>query len=185
MNRCLTREDNVLPIMADASVAQFDGIGGRLTAVLHVVQRFGTWNVLRNKYILHHAAQKRAAQNLMSGKKASQSFCSEEEARSLTLLQLIKSVRCTKGFYVSIRRGEYLVHGVFPLSAGRHSWPGIGQETRLGRLRGPEPQEHQCCLTCVPRISMNQSASLQNLVQSVLNLMTYVLAQGLDELDCR
>ena len=146
--------------------------------------------------------RKRAAQYLTSGKKASQSFRSEEEARSLTLIKLDKSVRCTKGFDVSVRRGECLVHGVFPLSARKHSWPGlrewhqenviqIGQEVRLGRLRGQvstlpaEPREHQCCLTCVPRISMNRSARLQNLVRSGLILLTHVLAQGLDEPDCR
>ena len=105
------------------------GIGGRLTAVLHVVQRFWYLDCVAGYDLLVTLLRKRAAQYLMSGKKASQSLRSEEEARSLTLLQLNKSVRCTKGFHVSVRCGECLVHGVFPLSArntrGRGSGSGV------------------------------------------------------------
>ena len=133
---------------------------------------FGNWNVLRGGYdLLVTLLSERVLQYLMSGKSASQgvrsgSYTFEEEAWSLTILQLNKTVRCTKGFDVSFRRGECLVHGVFFSSARKHSRPGLrewhqeyviqtDQATRRGRLRGQvstlpaEPREHHCCLTCL------------------------------------
>ena len=60
-----------------------------------------------------------------------------------------------------------------------------GSVERSGFQPSSRATRASMCFACVPRISMNQSARLQNLVRSGLNLLTHKLAQGLDEPDCR
>ena len=86
-----------------------------------------------------------------------------------TWCQLHKSVRCTKGFDVSVRRGECLVHGVFPWSGAPEVASGRRDSDRSGDST-----------VSVERTGFHPSSRAAR-----ASMLPHVCAQDLDEPECK